>query len=65
MDFVEAIEKKHIKANKTFYQCKRRCSATWADCNRLQELIGFKPNTTVEQGISEFVDWYLEYYNQQ
>ena len=36
--------------------------ATWADCNRLR-VSGFKPNTTVEQGISEFVDWYLEYYN--
>ena len=67
MDFVEAIEKKlNIKANKNFLPMQKGdVPATWADCNRLQELIGFKPNTTVEQGISEFVDWYLEYYNQQ
>ena len=23
---------------------------------------GFKPKTTVEEGVSRFVDWYLEYY---
>ena len=35
---------------------------TFADTVKLNELTGFKPKTTVEEGVSRFVDWYLEYY---
>ena len=35
---------------------------TFADTDKLNELTGFKPKTTVEEGVSRFVDWYLEYY---
>ena len=37
--------------------------ATWADCSELENLIGFKPSIKVEEGISEFIDWYKEYYS--
>lgn len=35
---------------------------TYANIDDLVEDIGFKPATTVEQGIEKFVDWYKEYY---
>lgn len=35
---------------------------TFADINDLIEDTGFKPATTIEEGISRFVDWYRAYY---
>lgn len=36
---------------------------TYADVRDLVDKFGFKPNTTVDQGIDNFVAWYLSYYN--
>jgi UDP-glucuronate 4-epimerase len=36
--------------------------ATVADTSELAGAVGFKPATTVEEGVSRFVDWYLAYY---
>ncbi|MFP4033879.1 MAG: NAD-dependent epimerase [Desulfovermiculus sp.] len=36
---------------------------TYADVQDLQDDVGFCPNTPVEQGIQEFVHWYLWYYH--
>lgn len=36
--------------------------ATAADTAALEAWIGFKPDTTIETGISRFVDWYMDYY---
>ena len=36
--------------------------ATHADTTALEEYIGFKPQTTVEEGVSSFISWYKEYY---
>ena len=35
---------------------------TFADCKLLYELTGFKPNTSIKEGIKEFCDWYSSYY---
>lgn len=35
---------------------------TWADCSKLQRITGFKPSTTVEVGVRNFVKRYREYY---
>ena len=35
---------------------------TWADCSDLERDFGYRPLTTLEEGISRFVDWYLEHY---
>lgn len=35
---------------------------TYADIDELMNDIGFKPSTTIEEGISRFVKWYKEYY---
>ena len=36
--------------------------ATHADTRALEEYIGFKPQTSVEVGVSRFINWYEEYY---
>ena len=36
--------------------------ATHADTQALQEYIGFKPQTTIEKGVSRFIGWYKDYY---
>lgn len=34
---------------------------TFADCTRLFEFIGYKPRTTVEDGLEKTVEWFLKY----
>jgi UDP-glucuronate 4-epimerase len=36
--------------------------STYADVNDLIADVGFKPKTTIFQGVKEFVSWYQEYY---
>lgn len=36
---------------------------TYADVEALVQDVDYKPNTTVEVGIKNFVDWYREFYN--
>lgn len=36
--------------------------ATHADTTALEEYIGFRPETTVEHGVSQFIAWYKNYY---
>ncbi len=36
--------------------------STVADVSELQAATGFKPSTSVEEGIKNFVRWYREYH---
>jgi len=36
--------------------------ATYADIEDLARDVGFKPSTTIEQGISRFAKWFREYH---
>ncbi|MFK8016118.1 MAG: NAD-dependent epimerase [Gammaproteobacteria bacterium] len=36
--------------------------ATSADVSELMSDVGYKPETTIEEGVARFVDWYREYY---
>jgi UDP-glucuronate 4-epimerase len=36
--------------------------ATWANVDDLSADVGFRPETPIEVGVQNFVDWYLEYY---
>lgn len=36
--------------------------ATYASTDKLQEVIGFKPETSIVDGLKRFADWYVEYY---
>lgn len=35
---------------------------TYADVSRLAALTGFRPDTTIEEGMADFVDWYRSYH---
>lgn len=64
MDFVHAIEDALGKKAKIDYLPMQAgdVPATWADVDDLIADTGFKPETSVKQGIKNFVDWYREYY---
>ncbi len=36
---------------------------TWADVEALAGEVGYRPSTELEQGVKQFVEWYLEYYH--
>ena len=36
--------------------------ATYADVDDLMRDVGFKPATSIEEGVGRFIDWYKEYY---
>jgi len=36
---------------------------TWADTEALSHDVGYAPNTPIEVGVKNFVDWYREYYS--
>ena len=36
--------------------------STMADVSELENAVGFRPNTTIETGITRFVEWYREFY---
>jgi len=38
--------------------------ATYADTDALRAATGFAPATSLEEGLSRFVRWYLDYYPQ-
>ncbi|MGD9211014.1 MAG: NAD-dependent epimerase [Desulfobacteraceae bacterium] len=64
MAFVEAIEKAlGKKAKKEFLDLQPGdVPATYANVDDLIKDVGFKPKTSIENGIGEFIDWYKKYY---
>jgi len=36
--------------------------STMADVSELQQAVGFRPRTSVDEGVARFVEWYKEYY---
>ena len=37
--------------------------STMADVTELEQAVGFRPTTTIQDGIARFVEWYKDYYN--
>ncbi len=64
MDLIEAVEKKlGKKAQKNLLPIEPGdVPATWSDVEDLARDTGFKPRTSIEEGVSRFVDWYRDYY---
>lgn len=64
-EYIEAIEKAlGKKAIKEMLPMQAGdVPDTFADVSALMRQVGYKPNTTVEQGIVNFVNWYRVYYN--
>ena len=65
MHFIEGLEKEiGIKAIKSFEKIQLGdVKETLAETKSIQKLTGFKPNTSIDEGIKRFVDWYKEFYS--
>lgn len=65
MDYISALEKALGKqAIKNMLPMQPGdVLETSADTQALYEVIGFKPHTSVEQGVQRFVDWYKKFYH--
>ncbi|MCP4758089.1 MAG: NAD-dependent epimerase [Planctomycetes bacterium] len=64
MQFIEVLEEKLGRtAEKNMLPMQPGdVLATWADTTDLEHDLGYKPSTSIETGVSNFVDWYLKYY---
>lgn len=62
--FIEVIEEKlGKKAVKNLLPIQEGdVPETFADVEALTKAVGFKPSTSIEEGIGKFVDWYRAYY---
>ncbi|PTJ42073.1 NAD-dependent epimerase [Mammaliicoccus sciuri] len=65
MEFVEAIENKLGKKAKKNYMDLQPGDVpeTYANVDDLYKSINFKPETTIQDGVNKFIDWYLKYYS--
>jgi len=70
MVFIETLEKclskatgKEVVLEKNFEPIKPGdVPATYASTDLLQKAVGFRPETSIEEGLQQFVDWYVDYY---
>ncbi|MBU3570693.1 GDP-mannose 4,6-dehydratase [Priestia aryabhattai] len=71
MNFIETLEEclsnslgKRVSFTKSFEPIKPGdVPATYASTNMLEKAIGFKPKTSIKEGLQKFSDWYVQYYN--
>ena len=65
MDYIETLEKCLGKTAVKEYLPMQPGDVyqTYADVTELMRDYDFKPDTTIEEGLSRFVDWYREYYH--
>ena len=65
MAYIEAVENAlGLTAIKEFLPMQPGdVPATAADTTSLESWVNFKPNTSVEEGVSKFVAWYRSFYN--
>ncbi|MEZ6091740.1 MAG: NAD-dependent epimerase [Pirellulaceae bacterium] len=63
-DFIAAIEDAlGLQATKNYLELQPGdVPATYADVDALTDAVGFKPKTTIQSGIQQFVDWYRGYF---
>jgi UDP-glucuronate 4-epimerase len=64
INFIEKFLKKKAKKHKTKLQ-KGDVKSTYANNNKLFKFIGYRPNTKIEKGIKNFVNWYLDYFSKK
>ena len=64
MDFIATIEKyMGREAKKDMYPMQMGdVQRTWADVSELIKDYNYKPSTTIDEGIKEFVNWYKNFY---
>ena len=64
MDYISTLEKCLGKEAKKEYLPMQPGDVyqTYADVSDLMEDFGFKPSTSIEEGLSKFAEWFKEYY---
>ncbi len=64
MDFIQALETKLGKeAQKNFMEMQPGdVQSTYADVSDLIADMDYKPDTSIQEGVGQFVDWYREFY---
>jgi UDP-glucuronate 4-epimerase len=64
MAFIHSLETAlGLTANKNFMPMQAGdVYQTYADAEDLFTVTGYRPKTSVEQGVSHFVNWYREFY---
>lgn len=64
MDYISALEKAlGMEAKKEFLPMQPGdVYETYADTDELEKDFGFKPTTTIEEGLTRFAKWFKEYY---
>lgn len=65
MRYIEAVETAlGLKGNYNMMDIQPGdVPATHADTKALQDYIDFRPETSVEEGVNKFIEWYKQYYN--
>ncbi|TDQ37655.1 GDP-mannose 4,6-dehydratase [Aureibacillus halotolerans] len=71
MEFIAALEKalgKSLNENVSFIKEYEPIKpgdvpATYASTNKLEDIVDFKPSTSITDGLQVFTDWYVHYYN--
>jgi len=71
MTFITTLENclgnslnRKVEFKKQFEQIKAGdVHKTYADTSKLENLISFKPSTSIQEGLQRFTDWYVKYYN--
>lgn len=66
IDFVKEIEHNFSKKAIIEYLPKHPADSqeTWSDTMKLQHL-GYKPTTSIKDGVKQFADWYKEFYKEE
>ncbi len=73
MDFVNILEQKLMKYDIIDTEAVKELLPmqpgdvyqTYADVSELEKDFGFKPSTSLTEGLDRFVKWYKEYYKEQ
>lgn len=64
MNYIHALEK-HLSKGAQYNMMDIQpgdVPSTHADASALEKYVGFRPNTSVEDGIKSFVDWFVGFY---
>lgn len=64
LDFITTIEDKlKVKAQRNYMPMQPGdVEKTWANVNDLKNDFNYSPNTPIKEGVSQFIDWYKEFY---
>lgn len=73
MTFITSLERalgnalgRPVEFNKEYEPIKPGdVPATYASTDALQKAVGFKPKTTIQDGLQQFADWYVSYYGKK